>query len=335
MVCIAGFLAGAIALPIKYMRRFQYEHWAFLANFIALVVLPWVFLLTLCPNALTAFSQLPWALLVKANLFTIAWGIANVMVGICLVRIGVSLTIGLMMSIGLPIGVLLPMILHGTGAFSQSPTLQSPAGHIILIGVAVLLAAIYFTTVAGFGRDKALKQQNRSTSGFTTGLVMTILAGFLQVGLSFAFVYTQADIVKALQSQGANDFTSIAGVWAIALPGGALVNLLYPAWLLTSKRGWGEFVGNWREISLSLLMGIIFFAFVIFNGLGMRTLGSLGASVGFGVYQALMMLTSQIIGFAHGEWHGIYGKPRSQIYIALAILLVAVCLMAYGNSLAK
>jgi hypothetical protein len=48
-----------------------------------------------------------------------------------------------------------------------------------------------------------------------------------------------------------------------------------------------------------------------------------------------MMITSQVIGFAHGEWRGINGKPRNQIYIALAILLVAVCLMAYGNSLAK
>jgi hypothetical protein len=335
LVCLAGILAGAIALPIKYMQRFRYEHWALIANIVALVLLPWIFVLTLCPNAITAFSSLPVPLLIKANLFTIAWGIANVMVGICLVRIGVSLTIGLMMSIGMPIGVLLPMILRGTGAFSQAPPLQSPAGYVILAGVVVLMAAIYFTTVAGFGRDRILHQQNRGTTGFTSGLIMTILAGFLQVGLSFAFVYTQADIVIALQNQGANEIASIAGVWAIALPGGALVNILYPVWLLNTKRGWGEFAGNWREIGLGLLMGIIFFSFVILNGKGMLMLGSLGASVGFGVYQALMMITSQVIGFAHGEWRGINGKPRNQIYIALAILLVAVCLMAYGNSLAK
>ena len=234
----------------------------------------------------------------------------------------------------MPIGILLPMILRGTGTFSQSPSLQSAAGHVILIGVALLLAAIYFTTVAGFGRDRILHQQNRGTSGFATGLIMTILAGFLQVGLSFAFVYTQADIVTALQNNGANDIASIAGVWAIALPGGALVNILYPVWLLNTRRGWGEYAGNWREIGLGLLMGIIFFTFVILNGLGMRALGSLGASVGFGVYQALMMITSQIIGFAHGEWRGINGLPRQQIYIALVILLIAVGIMAYGNSLA-
>jgi hypothetical protein len=335
MVCIAGILCGAIALPIKYMRHFRYEHWALIANTVSLVLLPWIFLLTLCPNAIGAVTAIPLPILLKANLFTIAWGVANVMVGICLVRIGVSLTIGLMMSIGMPIGILLPMILRGTGIFSQAPSLQSPAGYTILAGVVLLLAAIYFTTVAGFGRDKILHQQNSGTGGFAAGLVMTILAGFLQVGLSFAFVYTQADIVNALQIRGANDIASIAGVWAIALPGGALVNIIYPAWLLTTQRGWKDFSGNWREISLGLLMGIIFFTFVILNGLGMRALGALGASVGFGVYQALMMITSQVIGFVHGEWRGITGLPRRQIYTALAILLTSVCIMAYGNSLVK
>jgi len=333
LVCVAGILVGASAWPIKFMHRFRYEHWAFISNMMSLVLLPWIFLLTSCPRAFTVFAHLPWTLLLKANLFTMAWGIANVLVGLCLVRIGFSLTIGLMTGIGLPIGVLLPMILRGTGAFAQAPPLYSPAGLVILAGVAVMLIAIYFTTVAGFGRDRALQQQARPAGGFAGGLIMTVLAGFLQVGLSFAFVYTQADIVQALRHTGADAIHSIIGVWAFALPGGALVNLLYPAWLLTRRRGWGVYAGNLPEIGLSLLMATIFFTFVICNGQGMRTLGPLGASVGFGAYQALSILVSQAIAFAHGEWRGVHGLPRRQIYIALAILLLAVCLLGYGNSL--
>lgn len=334
LVSVAGMLVGAIAWPIKFMRRFRYEHWAFISNTVSLVLLPWIFILTLCPRALTAYAHLPWTLLLEANLFSLAWGIANVLVGLCLVRIGISLTMGLMTSIGLPIGILLPMILRGSGAFAKAPSLYSHTGAVILVGVAALLAATYLTSLAGFGRERALQQQTRAAVGFTGGLIMTVLAGFLQVGLSFAFVYTQADIVRALQGAGTHSALTIIGVWAIVLPGGALVNVLYPAWLLTRRHGWGDFAGNLPEIGLSLLMALAFFTFVISNGLGMRTLGPLGASVGFGVYQGLTMMTSQGIAFGHGEWRGIYGLPRRQIYLALAIFLLAVSLMGYANSLA-
>ena len=334
MVCAAGILSGSCAWPIKFIRCFRYEHWAFVSNLFALVLLPWCILLTCCPHAPSALSHLPSLLLIKANLFTMAWGIANVLVGLCLVRIGFSLTIGLMMGIGLPIGVILPILLHGTGVFANVPSLFSSAGTVILIGVAGLLAAICFMTTAGFGRDRILQQQNMPHAGFVVGLLMIVFAGLLQVGLSFAFVYTQADIVKALQQEGAGNFVAIVGVWAIALPGGALVNILYPAWLLTCRRSWGEFTCNVTEIGLSLLMGAMFFSSVVLNGLGMRSLGPLGASVGFAVYQAFMMAASQGIAFVHGEWHGITGSPRRQIYTALVITFLAVCIMAYGNSLA-
>ena len=199
MVGAAGILSGIVAWPIKHMRRFRYEHWAFVGNFVALVLLPWSVLLAACPQAIAAFSHLPWTLILKANLFTLAWGVANVLVGLCLVRIGISLTIGLMMGVGLPIGVLVPMILRGSGIFAHAPELHSPAGAVMLAGVVVILAAIYFTTAAGFGRDNLIKRQDNAPGKFGGGFVMTVLAGFLQVGLSFAFVYTQSDIVKSLQ----------------------------------------------------------------------------------------------------------------------------------------
>ena len=47
------------------------------------------------------------------------------------------------------------------------------------------------------------------------------------------------------------------------------------------------------------------------------------------------MTGTQLLGFVSGEWRGVFGKPRRQMYLALAILLVAAVVMAYGNSLAK
>jgi len=61
--------------------------------------------------------------------------------------------------------------------------------------------------------------------------------------------------------------------------------------------------------------------------------GALGASVGWGIFQALQIMGGQALGFASGEWHGILGSPRYQMYIAIAILILATVIMGYGNSL--
>lgn len=67
----------------------------------------------------------------------------------------------------------------------------------------------------------------------------------------------------------------------------------------------------------------------------MLLLGTLGASVGFGIQQALQMLGSQGVGFISGEWSGVRGKPRNQMYLAIAILILGTVVMAYGNAFAK
>jgi hypothetical protein len=70
-------------------------------------------------------------------------------------------------------------------------------------------------------------------------------------------------------------------------------------------------------------------------GRGMVLLGVLGASVGFGIQQVMQILGNQGVGFASGEWSGVAGVPRRQMYAAIMILVVAVVIMAYGNVLTK
>jgi hypothetical protein len=47
------------------------------------------------------------------------------------------------------------------------------------------------------------------------------------------------------------------------------------------------------------------------------------------------MLGGQAVGFISGEWNGVMGKPRHQMYAAIGVLIIAALIMAYGNSLAK
>ena len=74
---------------------------------------------------------------------------------------------------------------------------------------------------------------------------------------------------------------------------------------------------------------------IVLMGSGMLWLGALGASVGFGIQQASQMIGSQGLGFISGEWKGVRGQPRNRMYLAIALLIVAAVVMAFGNTLAK
>ena len=90
-----------------------------------------------------------------------------------------------------------------------------------------------------------------------------------------------------------------------------------------------------KELMLAVIIGLNMAVGVVLMGKGMVMLGALGASVGFGIQQASQMLGGQGVGFISGEWKGVFGKPRYQMYAAIAVLIIAAIIMALGNSLAK
>ena len=73
---------------------------------------------------------------------------------------------------------------------------------------------------------------------------------------------------------------------------------------------------------------------IMMLGRGMLFLGAIGASIGFGIQQAMQIMGNQGVGFVSGEWRGITGKPRLQMYLSLAILIVGVVILAFAKTLA-
>lgn len=298
VVTVSGLVMGTSAWPLKLMRHFQYEHFGFVSMLFSLLILPWSITLLTCPEVFAAYASVPVGVLVKANLFSFSWGIAQVLALLCFVRIGVSLTYGILCSVGAAVGVATPMLFKASGAFAQAPDLISKTGLVVMLGVAVMIGGVYFASLAGFGREEMRKRQaseaGTASSGargtFAVGLVMVLLAGVLSTGWGFAFAYAQAPIIEAVKGRGAPDFFAGISVWAIALLGAGLVNTLYPAYLMTKKRSWQVLARHPREIVLALVYGLFFFIPSALLGKGMLLLGSLGASVGWGLVQGTLIL---------------------------------------------
>ncbi len=143
-------------------------------------------------------------------------------------------------------------------------------------------------------------------------------------------VQTEADPKVTVDAQ---NILAILPVQAVGLLGGALINVLYPAWLMTRRKNWGVLAESSKELALASIIGLQMCVAVALANKGMLLLGALGASVGAGIQQAMQMVGGQGLGFISGEWHGVYGTPRRQMYAAIVLLIVAAIIMAYSNTL--
>lgn len=400
MVAAAGLLIGSGAWPFKLMRKYQFEHWWFVGMLVGLVIMPWGIALAYCRQVPEALAAVPWQDLLIGNLFAVGWGIANVLCGLCFVRIGVALTGAILAGLGVSVGAIVPMLVKGSGLFKESPDLWSPAGMTVLGGVAVILGGVVLAAFAGFGRDRELRKVQQTSGGFLGGLIMTVIAGVLSSFMPFAFVYSQDRIIANLSlvepgrtigitvgegdkqehrvsSDGTvelkdygpipvggataaaaaeriqekmpstrpgkeirvrvetNSIPATFGALAVCLMAGAVVNVGYAAYLLTKNRSWNVFAQSGRELALAAIIGVNMSVSFALVGRGMLLLGALGASVGWGIQQSMQMTGGQLLGFISGEWRGVHGKPRRQMYVAIAILIVAALVMACGNALPK
>ena len=149
LVALGGLIMGAGAWPMKLMRTFQFEHWWFLAVLFGLVLIPWSVTLVCFPQLFDAIREpaVQEALLI-ANALALCWGVANLLCGLCYVRIGIALTQAILTGLGVSVVVTAPMVFKGSGQFQDAPDLGTPAGMTILVGVGAMLAAVVFAAMA-------------------------------------------------------------------------------------------------------------------------------------------------------------------------------------------
>jgi len=334
LVIVAGLMSGSAAWPMKLMRRYQFEHWWFVGMLFALILVPWGVTVICCPHLLTALRAVPMHSYVLANLWATAWGGANILCGLCYVRIGMGLTTAILSGLGVCLGVVVPLLVKGSGQFRDAPALLSLAGLALLGGSLVAVLGIIMAGRAGSAREQVVLSASHS-GGFARSLALAIVAGVFSCGCTMSFVYGQGTIMAAFKQQGTGNMAASIAVWAVGLAGGAMVSVGYAAFLMTQKKSWGILFGSRREFLLAAVIGLNGGAAMILLGQGMLLMGVMGASLGSGLQQIFWMLGGQAVGFVSGEWRGVPRRPRRQMWLSLGLLLLAAMIMVLGNSLAE
>jgi hypothetical protein len=92
--------------------------------------------------------------------------------------------------------------------------------------------------------------------------------------------------------------------------------------------------GSLQDFLISSSMGAVHFLAQIPYGIGAFYLGRLGTTVGWGANIGMALIVASGLGFLNGEWKAVSKEAVRMLYCAIAILIAAITVLAYANSLA-
>jgi L-rhamnose-H+ transport protein len=325
LTLFAGVLSGTCMLPMKFARGWAWENTWLVFSVVSLCVLPWSLALILVQDLPRVYSALPVSQIALPLLLGAGWGIAQVLFGISISRLGMALGYAIIVGLGALLGTLVPLFV------GNRSVLGTGRGTFIVGGLAVMVLGIVVSARAGHLR-------NRSGSGhaergsYLSALTLAILCGLMAPMLNYAFVFGQPiadEAVRVGSSQQSAGYT----VWPIALTGGLLPNVAYSVYRLQRNHTWKHFRGFWLlKAWPSGLMGLLWMGAFAIYGVGSVYLGDLGTSVGWALFQIFMILTANVSGVFVGEWNFAPPSARRTLWIGLTLLAIATSVVAASNA---
>jgi L-rhamnose-H+ transport protein len=310
-------------LPLKFARRWSWENLWLIFTLVSMAVLPWLMAVILVDRLGSVYATVGIGQMTLPFLLGAGWGIAQILFGLSVARLGLALAYAVIIGLGSVGGTLVPIILR------DPAVLVTPKGALILIGLSVMVAGIAVSARAGSQREEGIPRA--AGSGYTAALALAILCGLMAPMINYAFAFGQAIANRAVDL-GSTPVHAAYAVWPIALAGGLLPNLGYSAFRLFKNGTWSVFRESAvHDSSLAVLMGMLWMGAFAVYGVSSVYLGKLGTSVGWGLFQIFMIITANSGGLLVGEWRDAPVRARSTLYGGLALLVVATLLLAAVN----
>lgn len=322
LLILAGTMNASFAAPMKFVRSWVWENTWLLWSLFALLLLPFALAFSTIPHfgsILSAASEVTCLVVV----FGAAWGIAQVLFGLALERIGIALTFSIVLGLSAAMGALIPLVSqHRDRVFTRS-------GTISLAGIVLVLLGVALSAVAGKIRDRVRNAGALQSAHFGSGLLMAVVAGIcasmMNVGFSYGAPLMQAAIAHGAASQWATDV-----VWAPLLAGGAVPNILYCLYLLSKNKTGKNYSSpdTARNAGLAFVMAILWFGSSILYGVATLLLGDLGAVVGWPLFMSLIVIVASVIGILTGEWKAAGHHALRVQALAVLVLVFAVVVLS-------
>ncbi len=318
-------MAGDCMLPLKFTRKWQWENTWFIFSVVSLLVLPWSLALIFVHHLFQAYSSLTVSQFAIPIVFGAGWGIAQVMFGISIQRLGLALAYAIVIGLGTLLGTLVPLFVQHRAQLDRPLLIE------VLAGIAVMLIGIALSALAGQVREHGQQTKSGSAAAhYGAALIVAVLCGILAPMLNYSFAFGQ-DIALAAVRLGNPEAQAAYAVWPIGLTGGLLPNVGYSLYLLRRNRSAALFQFRNPDMLWATLMAILWMGAFALYGMSATYLGRYGTSIGWGLFQIFMILAATLTGVVTGEWKSAPRSARAILALSIICLVGATIILAHAN----
>lgn len=328
-VVLAAVLQGAFLLPMSFTRKWAWEQtWAVFC-FLAMLLFNWILAAALLPWPPAIYASVPRHELLILSAFGLGWGVSAVLFGLAMDRLGLSLGYPLMMGLNASAGALAPLIWLSHAGIASLGTV------IVLCGIALGVAGIVSCSKAGSRNRSASSSTDTSQPGFASGLVIAIVSGCLSCLPNIGMAYGTSAVSSA-RALGASGALAGNAVWCIFFTLGGLVNVAYCVARMRKKGTLKVLVapGSGHDLGCSAAMALMWIGSFYLYGIGAAMIGAWGKIIGWPVFICLAIGVGVLGGWWKGEWRQASPSATRFLRWGLLLILLAVLVLALGNSLA-
>lgn len=328
-ILVAGVTQGSSMLPLKYTREWRWEHLWFWFSVLAFFILPLLVALVTVPKLSHVYSLAPLHCIVLVALMGAGWGAGSVLFGLGVDALGMALGFSMMTGLYTALGAFIPLVLL------TPEMIFMRTGMMVIVGNVITAAGVVVCAVAGDRRDKLLGKKATGIIGprrsFGTALTICILSGVLSAALNFGYAFG-SEIMKAAEASGATTNGAVNAMWLILIPAGGLLNVAYCLILLKKNKSWDRLVGRASAVDwlAACVMGVLWTGSVIIYGWGANDLGRLGPTLGWSLWNAILIATTFVCGILTHEWDGVKGRPLHWLYAGIALLIGGMFALGLG-----
>jgi L-rhamnose-H+ transport protein len=333
---LAGILNGSFAAPTKYAKRWNWENiWAVWAV-AGMFLFPWLLVFFTVPDVGRFYAHAPIHAMELVIIFGVGFGLAQILFGLGIAAIGISLNFAIAIGLSTALGSLVPLV------FLQPQTIPTLKGIVIFVGVGLMLVGITVCAVAGREREREFQftrqaelNQGEKHMKFKTGLIICILAGLGSPLNNFGLAFGTPLTKRALEL-GVSSANQANVIWAPLLTASLVPYLIYCVYLWRKNHSFQRYAsaGTGFYWLFGLIMGALWFGSTAIYGVATsRFSGGTGPIVGWPLFMSSIIVTSNLWGFATGEWRGTTRKPRNIVLLGTLILILGFVALSFSSTL--
>lgn len=347
---IGGFASGSFYIPYKKVKGWAWESFWIVGGLFSWLIIPPLAAWLTIPNftqiiASTDFETLKWAYIMG-----VLWGIGGLTYGLGVRYLGVSLGSTIILGLCAVFGSLVPSVYYNIypkeGKDSFTILASTHWGQMVLLGIAVCVIGIIICGRAGTLKERDLAKSSSAKAEnkdyrFGLGILVAIVSGVLSACFNFGLEAGKpmADVANKLwmaAHPGQGNFLFQNNVtYVVVLWGGLTTNFIWCMILNSRNKTFGNYTDKktplLKNYLFSALAGTTWFLQFFFYGMGESKMGN-GASSWI-LHMAFIILIANTWGLVLKEWKGVSKKAFNTVIAGIAVIILSVLIVGYGNSI--